>query len=205
MGVAILCLTTGVVLLAAAPAAWAASVSGRVRAACRSRSSTIVGGVTTVASGGLAATVGQLAAIDASSSGYESLGVGQPDPVSVQALNGGDTLVADATNRLVAEFSPSGSLVWSYTSTDDSTLGAPVSARSLSGDSVTAKGQTGDGYVLICDQGADRVFIVTPRSRSVAVWRRRRYARRRRRSARLADVGGVAPQRRNGIRHRRRR
>ncbi len=158
IGTALLCLTAAVVLLAAAPAVWAAAfVQGEGGAPFKVASHN---GVTALTGGGLVATIGQLAAIDASSSGYGALGVAQPDPVSGQALNGGDTLVADAANRLVAEFSPSGSLVWSYTSASDSSLTSPVSARSLNINSVTATGHTGDGYVLICDQSADRVVIV---------------------------------------------
>lgn len=131
-------------------------------------------GVAALNDGGLVATVGQLAAIGASSDGYEALGVAQPDPVSAQALSGpgdgpGDVLVADATDRLVAEFSPSGSLVWSYTSADDPSLSSPVSACSLSSNSVDASGHIGDGYVLICDRGADRVFIVRAQTGQV-VW-----------------------------------
>ena len=96
--------------------------------------------------------VGESWSIDASTAGYASLGVSQPDPQSVQVLAGGDVLVADPANHLVAEFSPSGSLVWSYTVADDSALSAPVFARRLA-----------DGSTLICDGDAARVFVVTPR------------------------------------------
>ena len=104
---------------------------------------------------GMSLKVGELATFDAASSGYQALHVSQPDPRSVQALSGGDSLVADAANHLVAEFSPSGALVWSYTTADDPGLSAPVSATSLSGASVASGAD-----VLICDQGAGRVFVV---------------------------------------------
>jgi len=90
--------------------------------------------------------VGELATIDAASRGYASLGIAQPDPRSVQALNNGDLLVADGANHLVAEFSSKGELVWSYT---DASLRTPVCARRLA-----------DGRTLVCDRGASCVFIV---------------------------------------------
>ena len=93
--------------------------------------------------------VGESGVIDAQAAGYVSLVVSQPDPQSVEALSGGDVLVADAANRLVAEFSASGKLVWSYTAANDADLSTPVYA-----------GRLADGGTLICDSAAARVFIV---------------------------------------------
>ena len=97
----------------------------------------------------LSLRVSESMAIGAGSPGYVSLGVTQPDPRSVEVLANGDVLVADAANHLVAEFSASGALVWSYSAADDSALGTPVCARRLT-----------DGSTLICDETASRVFIV---------------------------------------------
>ncbi len=182
VGAAIVCLAAGVALLAAAPSAGAAAfVQGAGGVSFKVASET--GGVADLG-GALAATVGQLESIDASAGGgYDKLGVTQPDPVSAQPLSDGgdgrdDILVADAANRLVAEFSYVWdsdskswlwSPVWSYTSADDSSLSSPVSARSISGNRVGASGHTGDGYVLICDRGADRVFIVDATT-NLPVW-----------------------------------
>ncbi len=78
-------------------------------------------------------------------------------------------LVADPANHLVAEFSPSGSLVWSYRVPGSAS--APVSARSLTGGSVTASGgDVRDGLVLICDEGADRIFIIDASASDQVVW-----------------------------------
>ena len=98
--------------------------------------------------------VGELWHIDAGSAGYAELGDSQPDPQSVQALADEDVLIADPGNRLVAELALGGSLVWSYTVADDPGLRLPLCARRLA-----------DGATLICDSGADRVFIVAPSGR----------------------------------------
>ncbi len=167
---AVLCLAGGVALLAPAPAVASAVATrtytlGSGGTAFRVASGNGVGGL---AGGGLGAAVGELASIGAASPGYEQLGVAQPDPVSVQALDGGDVLVADAANRLVAEFSSGGALVWSYRIADAAS--APVSARSLSGQSVTASGGVLGGLVLICDQGGDRAFIIDANAGDQVVW-----------------------------------
>jgi hypothetical protein len=151
------CLVLAGLLLLAAPAParasvyWQGTASSPFRLAPPISAGVAVGGTAR----GMALKAGELAALDATSQGYKTLAVSQPDPRSVQTLAGGDLLVADAANHLVAEFSPGGSLVWSYTSADDAGLSAPVSATSLGGASIASGGD-----VLICDRGADRVFIV---------------------------------------------
>ena len=95
--------------------------------------------------------IGVLQVLDAGSPGYASLGVTAADPSSVQALSDGGTLVADAANKLVAEFDAGGALVWSYGVVNDAALRLPVCAYRLA-----------DGSTLIVDKDAARVFIVNP-------------------------------------------
>lgn len=80
------------------------------------------------------------------------------DPTTAQRLANGNTLVANPGGSEAVEFNPSGGVVWSYGSTDDSNVGQPHSAQRISG-----------GNTLICDRGGRSVFEVTP-SKNV-VWR----------------------------------
>jgi hypothetical protein len=171
IGTAALCLAIGAVALTTMPAVAAAAAPVVFRQGAGGTPFQVVNktGVVQLGGGGLGTAVGELAAIGATSPGYQQLGVAQPDPVSAQALSGGDVLVTDEANRLVAEFSSTGSLVWSYRIPDSAS--APVSARSLTGGSVTASdGSVLDGLVLICDQGGDRVFVIDANASDQVVW-----------------------------------
>lgn len=156
-GAVALCLAGGLLMVVSSPALAAESVFWQGIAGSPFHLASPISSNVTVSGGAdqsVSLTVGS-ATIDAA--GYVSLGVSQPDPQSVEALSNGDVLVADPANRLVAEFSPSGSLVWSYTAADDSALRTPVCA-----------GRLADGSTLICDSGAARVFIVN--ESHVKVW-----------------------------------
>jgi hypothetical protein len=149
---AALFLAAGVALLAPRPASASQAVypqgttGAPFRLASPVSSHVVVNGGTDQS---LGLQVGESWAIGGGSAGFGALGVSQPDPQSVQTLASGDVLVADPADRLVAEFTASGSLLWSYTASDDPALSAPVCARRLA-----------DEDTLICDSGADRVFIV---------------------------------------------
>lgn len=151
VGVAVSWLAVGVVLLAPGPAFASQRVYAQGIAGAPFRLASV--GSSVVVSGGtdqsLSLRVGEAWKLGAGSVGYTKLGVSQPDPQSVEVLTNGDVLVADSANDLVAEFLQDGSLVWSYTRADDPGLSAPVCACHLA-----------DGDTLICDSGADRVFIV---------------------------------------------
>ncbi len=156
-GVAALCVALGLVLLGPDPAFasqsvfWQGVKGSPFHLRVPLSSDVVVGGG---ADQSMSLKVGESGVIDAEAAGYVSLGVSQPDPRSVEVLSGGDILVADAANRLVAEFSASGALVWSYTAANDSALSAPVYA-----------GRLADGSTLICDSGGDggagRVSVVS--------------------------------------------
>ncbi len=101
----------------------------------------------------------QLWALTADSPGYQVLNQAvpsPPDPRSLQVLRDGDILVCDRTHKAVAEFSPTGALVWSYSSRDDPDMLWPFSAQRLD-----------DGNTLIADRSAKRVIVVTPDKRIV--------------------------------------
>ena len=85
----------------------------------------------------------------ASSDAYRNYGIAHPDPGGVEAMADGNLLVADAANHRVLWMRSDGLPVWSYGTTDDAALRAPVCVRRVTNSSF-----------LIVDQDADRVFIV---------------------------------------------
>ena len=80
------------------------------------------------------------------------------DPRTAQRLSNGNTLVADTNGRAVVEYSPSGKVVWRYSSGNDASLAAPYSAQRLS-----------NGHTLITDRGSGSVIEVDSAKR--VVWR----------------------------------
>ncbi len=97
---------------------------------------------------------GLLGRIDASSAVYAAIKAkgGVADPRSIQVLSSGDLLFTDRSASLVAEVTPDGAPVWTYTTADDPDLQRPFSAQRI-----TVGGQQ---LTLIADRWAARVFAV---------------------------------------------
>jgi hypothetical protein len=105
---------------------------------------------------------GLLGRIDFSSSVYSDMGAAGPlaDPRSVQGLANGDVLFTDRTADLVAETTPAGKTVWTYTKSDDPNLERPFSAQRF-----IAK--DGRQLTLIADRMSYRVFAVNDQKKIV--------------------------------------
>ena len=71
----------------------------------------------------------------ASSDAYRNYGIAHPDPRGVEAMTDGNVLVADAANHRVLWMRSDGLPVWSYGTTDDAALRAPVCVRRVTNSS----------------------------------------------------------------------
>ncbi len=102
----------------------------------------------------LSLSFGVLGRIDASSPVYAAVKTqgGIADPRSIQVLANGDYLFADRTGDMVAETTPAGVPVWTYTAADDPDLQRPFSAQRFTVD--------GQQLTLIADRNTARVFAV---------------------------------------------